>query len=71
MDLKELIGKPCSEQTDDELEASIQMLSKLKLSKDTSKPVRMKSNKAKQGDDLLSKLTPEQIEKLKLLLGEL
>ena len=76
MKLEDLLDKPNSELTDEELETKEAVLSQLKFraekkpatNKSQSAP-RAKSNKEKQAVDLIKQMTPEQLAKFKEALG--
>lgn len=68
----ELLAKPVGELTDEQLELRLIVLKSLKFKEEKKKTLEgtvkvtkvRKTNKDKQVDDLLSKLTPEAIKKL-------
>jgi len=67
MELKDLIDKPASECTDEELEKQAHLLSKLKIvakrTSSTKKP-KIVSNAERQLNDLVKGLSKEQLAKL-------
>jgi len=71
MELKNLIDKPLSECSDEELEKRAHLLGRLKISTFREKPlVKRKTNADNRLDDLVGSLTPEQLMKLYLKLKE-
>lgn len=66
MELKDLLGIPLEELTEDQLEEKFRQLKKLKISTSkVAKTVTRKSNKDRRIEDLLSQLSIEDIEELK------
>lgn len=72
MELKNLLDKPSSECSDEELEKRAHLLSRLRVAPDKSPsaPARKKTNKDHQMDDLIKGLSKEQLTKLLLKLKE-
>lgn len=72
MELCDLINKSVSEMTTEELEESIMILKNMKIIKteDGSIQTKVKSNKHKQIESMVSKLTPEQKKALSALLSK-
>lgn len=71
MELKNLLDKPASECTDEELEKQVHLLSKLKIAVDRSKSGKKRvSNVDRQVADLLKGLSPEKLAKLMSKLKE-
>ena len=69
MELKDLLSKRPKELTDVELEECVNNLKKLRLTTEKKKSTSIpKSNKEKRAESILKGLTPEQLEKIKLLL---
>lgn len=64
MELKDLLGKPVSECTDEELEKKTHLLSKLKIAADRSKSTKKVSNVDRQLNNLIKGLSKEQLTKL-------
>jgi DNA-binding MarR family transcriptional regulator len=65
LQLRDLLEKPINELTDAELEDRLNSLKRLKIMSDKPpKIAKVKSNKDKQIADLLSGLSPEDIQKL-------
>ena len=65
MQLKDLITKPVSELTEAELEERLNALKRLRIIVDKpTKSFKTRSNKDKQVEDLLTKLSPEALKKL-------
>ena len=67
MELKDLIDKPASECTDEELEKQAHLLSKLKIVANRTRSARkpkIVSNASRQLNDLLKGLSKEQLAKL-------
>ena len=76
MQLRDLLQKPIGELTDDELEAKIHVLKRLRVVQedDTERPKakvhHIKSNKDRQMDDLLSGMTKEEMQELEAILSK-
>lgn len=70
MQIKDLIKSDLSSLSDEELQKALSILSKPIVQKRTSSGVTRKvtPNKEKQLQDLLKKMTPEQLQKFKLML---
>ncbi len=77
MQLQELLEKPLDELTDDELEAKIHVLKKLRVMQEEdstslgpakAKVRHIKSNKDRQMDDLLGGLSKEELNELEAIL---
>jgi len=69
MNLNDLLESPVQSLTDEELEARLYLLKRLKL-KVGGKPKVYKSNKDKSINDMLKGLSPEQITNLLKLVKE-
>lgn len=70
MELKDLLEKPASKCTDEELEKQAHLLSKLKIAADRSKSTKKVSNVDRQLNDLIKGLSKEQLTKLLLKIKE-
>lgn len=71
MELKNLLDKPASECTDEELEKQAHLLSKLKIAASRTKTSKkIVSNADRQLNDLLKGLSKEQLAKLLLKAKE-
>ncbi len=72
MELKDLLSKPASECSDEELEKQAHLLSKLKLAANRSKSTKAKrvSNVDRQLNDLVKGLSNEQMAKQLLKMKE-
>jgi hypothetical protein len=70
MELKDLLDKPVSECTEEELEKRAHILSKLKLASTTGGSTKRKSNKEPRAEDLLKNLNRAQVIKLLAELKE-